>query len=204
MNLLFDLGGVIMDIKKENCVKALKELGFPNPEKYLGDFSQKGIFAQLEQGIITPDDFRKAIRSEISHPVTDEEIDNAFNKFLIGIPKSRLLQLQELRQRYGIYLLSNTNQIMWDSKIAEEFRKDGLDINRYFDGITTSFEAKALKPKPEIFQYAIDTMHIKPEETLFLDDSEANIHGAQKLGFRGAHVPEGKEFYSVLKEMDLV
>lgn len=203
-NLLFDLGGVIMDIKKDNCVKALRELGFRNAGEYLGDYSQKGPFGQLEQGLITADEFREFIRSQIDTPLTDGQIDEAFVKFLIGIPTERLRQLQMLRQRYGIYLLSNTNPIMWYSKIAEEFRKDGLSIEGYFDGIVTSFEAKLLKPDVKIFEYAAEHCDIKPNETLFLDDSLTNLTGAEAAGFRTAHVPEGEEFYKVLSDLNLV
>lgn len=203
-NLLFDLGGVIMDIKKDNCVQALRELGFRNPDEYLGDYSQKGPFGQLEQGLITPDQFRAFVRSQIDGPVTDAQIDDAFNEFLIGIPVERLRLLQQLRHTYGIYLLSNTNAIMWNARIAEEFRKDGLDIDAYFDGIVTSFEAKLLKPDVKIFDYAAAHCDIKPEETLFLDDSLANLGAAEKAGFRTAHVPEGVEYSKVLAGLNLL
>lgn len=203
-NLLFDLGGVIMDIKKDNCVQALRELGFRNPDEYLGDYSQKGPFGQLEQGLITSDQFRAFVRSQIDGPVTDAQIDDAFNKFLIGIPVERLRLLQQLRHTYGIYLLSNTNAIMWNAKIADEFRKDGLDIDAYFDGIVTSFEAKLLKPDVKIFEYAAAHCDIKPEGTLFLDDSLANLGAAEKAGFRTAHVPEGVEYSKVLADLNLL
>lgn len=200
-NLLFDLGGVIMDIKKDNCVKAMKEIGFANPEDYLGDFGQKGPFGQLEQGLITPAEFREFVRSRIDTPVTDQQIDLAFDKFLIGIPLERLRQLQLLRQHYGIYLLSNTNAIMWGMTIASEFRKDGLSIEAYFDGIVTSFEAKALKPDIRIFEYAAQHCGIVPEQTLFLDDSVNNLAGAQAAGYRTAHVGPGREFIDVINEV---
>ena len=203
-NLLFDLGGVIMDIKKDNCVQALRELGFRNPDEYLGDYSQKGPFGQFEQGLITPDEFRGFVRSQIDGPVTDMQIDDAFNEFLIGIPVERLRLLQQLRHTYGIYLLSNTNAIMWNARIAEEFRKDGLDIDAYFDGIVTSFEAKLLKPDVKIFYYAAAHCDIKPEETLFLDDSLANLGAAERAGFRTAHVPEGVEYSKVLADLNLL
>ena len=193
-----------MDIKRDNCVEALRGLGFRNASEYLGDLSQKGPFGQLEQGLISPGEFRAFIRSQVNTPLTDSQIDGAFNRFLIGIPVERLRQLQLLRQRYGIYLLSNTNPIMWHSKIASEFRKDGLSIDAYFDGIVTSFDARILKPDVKIFEYASAHCHIKPEETLFLDDSLANLTGAGEAGFRTAHVPEGTEFYKVLADLNLV
>lgn len=202
-NLLFDLGGVIMDIKRNNCVEAFRLLGLEDPNKYFGEFGQKGPFGQIEQGLISPALFHREIREMLPETVTDAQIDAAFNKFLIGIPVERLRQLQLLRQKYSINLLSNTNIIMWESKIAEEFRKDGLNVNGYFDGIVTSFEAKLLKPDPEIFLYAADKLGIKPEETLFLDDSAENVEFAKGVGFQGAQVPQGKEFYQILQEKGL-
>lgn len=202
-NLLFDLGGVIFDIKKSNCVEAFRSLGLTDANSFFGNYGQHGPFLRLEEGTITPDEFHDYVRSLLPVPATDSEIDSAFMKFLLGIPSYRLRQLQELRHRYGIYLLSNTNAIMWEGRILEEFRKDGLDINSYFDGIVTSFEAKLLKPNPEIFLFAERALGIKPEETLFLDDSKANIDAAAALGFRTALVPEGKEFMDILKELNL-
>lgn len=202
-NLLFDLGGVIFDIKKDNCVEAFKTLGLADADSFFGTYGQQGPFLRLEEGTITPQEFHEYVRSLLPKPVTDAEIDSAFMKFLLEIPSRRLHQLLELRQRYGTYMLSNTNIIMWQGRILEEFRKDGLDINAYFDGIVTSFEAKLLKPKPEIFLYAERTLGIKPDETLFLDDSQANIEAAAALSFNTALVPEGKEFMDILRELKL-
>ena len=192
-----------MDIRRDNCVEALREIGFADADKFLGDYAQTGVFGQLEEGSISADEFRDFIRKNIPVPVTDHQIDSAFSKFLIGIPVERLRQLQVLRRKYGIYLLSNTNVIMWEGKIAEEFRKDGLSVEGYFDGIVTSFEAKCLKPGAEIFNYAIRTLGIEAEDTLFLDDSETNLKGASVLGFRTALVSPGQEFIDVLKDLDL-
>lgn len=203
-NLMFDLGGVIMDIKKDNCVEAFKLLGLHEPSKFFGEYGQKGPFGLLEQGLIDAKEFHRIMHEYIPGIVTDRQIDDAFMKFLIGIPMHRLRQLQELRQQYGIYLLSNTNIIMWDAFIVPEFTKDNLCIEEYFDGIATSFEAKLLKPDPKIFEYVTQKFKFKPDETLFLDDSIVNIESAEKCGFKGAHVPEGKEFYTVLKEDGLI
>ena len=202
-NLLFDLGGVIMDIKKENCVEAFKTLGLPDTNSFFGEYSQKGPFMMIEEGAMTPDEFHESIRRLLPVEVTDRQIDDAFMKFLVGIPAHRLRHLQELRKKYGIYLLSNTNPIMWNGKISEEFKKEGLDINGYFDGMVTSFEAKALKPDRKIFEYAAGHLGIKPEETLFLDDSLANVKAAMECGFNGAHVEPETDFYDILKRLHL-
>ena len=189
-NLLFDLGGVIMDIRRENCVKAFQELGMSDIGEFLGDYGQKGAFKLLEEGALTPDEFRAEIMKSCPVGTTGSQIDDAFNQFLVGIPAYRLEALAGLRRRFGVYLLSNTNKIMWDSRIAEEFRKiPGGEMDSYFDGTVTSFEARALKPSAEIFGYAVRKLGIVPEETLFLDDSQENIRAAVALGFHGAVVP---------------
>lgn len=196
--LLFDLGGVIMDIKRENCVASMRRLGMRHPEEFLGDYGQKGPFLLLEKGEITPEEFRARLRPYLREGVNDREIDAAFNDFLIGIPVERLRRLEELHRDHRIYMLSNTNKIMWDTKIADEFRKDGHDRDYYFDGCVTSFAVKSYKPDTKIFREVLDRFGLKPEETIFFDDSEANCEAAASLGFRTVWVYPGAEFYNLL------
>lgn len=199
-NLLFDLGGVIMDIRKQNCVDAFIKLGLPDANSYFGEFSQQGIFARLEEGTASVERFHQELHKVLPPEVTDRQIDEAFCKFLTGIPVHRLEELRRLRGKYGIYLLSNTNPIMWGATIADEFRKEGRQREDYFDGMVTSFNAKALKPDARIFEYAERTLGIKPEETLFIDDSQTNLDAAAKLGFKTMLVAEGEEFYDKLQQ----
>ena len=138
------------------------------------------------------------MRTLFNRPVTDDEIDRAFDLFLTGIPVSRLKALRELRRRYKVYLLSNTNPIMMDGYIAEQFRQEGREMTDYFDGIVTSYEAKCYKPDRAIFDYTCAHCGIEPEETLFFDDSQANVDAARRLGFNAAHVAPGKEFTDIL------
>lgn len=202
-NLMFDLGGVIMDIKRERAVEALKAIGLRDADNMLGVYGQKGPFLKLETGLITPDEFRTELRQSIDREVSDTQIDGAFTRFLIGIPVDRLHQLEDLAGEYGIYLLSNTNAIMWNGFIAEEFRKDGYSIEHYFSGTIASFEVKAYKPEPEIFRKAIEKFGIIPEETLFLDDSATNIEAAKALGFKGAHVVDDRPFKDYICHNDI-
>ena len=132
-NLLFDLGGVIMNLDRNRCVKALEALGLAEADEMLGIAVQKGPFGQLESGQIGPDEFRNEIRTRIGRPVSDADIDGALNRFLLGIPVQRLHQLRQLRERYGVYMLSNTNPIMWNSFIADQFRQEGREVGDYFD-----------------------------------------------------------------------
>lgn len=187
-----------MDIERENCVKSMRRLGMEQPERFLGDYGQKGPFMSLEKGEITPEEFRRQLRAYLREGVTDEEIDSAFNDFLVGIPVRRLRELEKLHRDHDIYMLSNTNKIMWDSRIAEEFRKDGHDRDYYFDGCVASFAVKSYKPDRQIFIEVLDRFGLNPAEVVFFDDSKANCEAAAKLGFHTVWVEPGKEFYDLI------
>lgn len=187
-----------MDIKRENCVASMRRLGMEHPEEFLGDYGQKGPFLLLEKGEITPEEFRDRLRPYLREGVTDSEIDAAFNDFLTGIPVERLRHLEELHRHHNLYMLSNTNQIMWDSKIADEFRKDGHHRDYYFDGCVASFAVKSYKPDAKIFREALERFGLRPETTIFFDDSQANCEAAAALGFQTVWVSPGAEFYNLL------
>ena len=193
-NLLFDLGGVIMDLRRINCVKAFEELGMPNADSMLGEYSQVGVFGGIEDGSLTPAQFHDGIREIIGRDLSDEQIDTAFQKFLVGIPPHRLEQLEQLHEKYGMYMLSNTNPIMWADGIDKNFRQLGKDVNYYFDGIARSYKIGAMKPELSVFQWVIDQFCINPEEILFFDDSQKNLDAAQMLGFKTLLVNPGEEF----------
>ena len=197
-NLLFDLGGVIMDLDRMRAVRALEALGMPNASQILGEYAQSGPFGALESGAINVDEFHRQMASYIDKDVDYEDIDKAFISFLVGIPVHRLEKLLSLKKDFSIYLLSNTNVLMWETEIKRQFRQQGLEIDDYFDGIVTSFEAKTMKPSPEIFRYTEKKLGIVPDETLFLDDSQANCEAARQLGWHAVVVPCGKEFSDVL------
>lgn len=187
-----------MDIEKDRCVDAFVRLGLPDAPSYFGEYSQKGVFKLLEEGTISTDQFHRSLRDDIGRDVSDADIDRAFCQFLIGIPPHRLAELVKLREHYRIYLLSNTNPIMWHTTIRDEFTKEGRTREDYFDGMVTSFEACSLKPDEKIFRYAVQHLGIKPDETIFLDDSQRNLDAAAKLGFHTLLVAPGSEFSTIL------
>ncbi|MBE6304362.1 MAG: HAD family phosphatase [Bacteroidales bacterium] len=199
--LLFDLGGVIMDIDRLRAVKAFQQLGMDNADDFFDPYCQRGLFLQLEQGLISPEEFRSAVRPLFSRNVSDEEIDAGLMKFLIGIPEERLLRLLDLR-RAGckVFLLSNTNPIMWNAFISSEFRKLGGDFSTYFDGGVTSFEAKCCKPDARIYQLAQQKLGIIPAETVFFDDGLANVEAARQLGFGAEHVTPENDFMTLTEK----
>ena len=201
-NLLFDQGGVIVDIERDRCLEELRRLGMETPERVVGLYKQDGPFLALENGAITLDEFHDELRPLMPSGFTNEQMDYAFSSFIVGIPLHRLQALRQLRKRYKTYILSNTNPLMFEGVIARNFAQEGLDVNAYFDGVTVSYLAHSNKPDRKIFDYAIATMGIVPEETLFFDDGQENLDAASRLGFKTALVEPGCEFIDIINQLE--
>ena len=198
-NLMFDLGGVIIDLDRQSCVDTLVALGDSHADELLGLSMQKGEFMKLEEGKISAADFYNEMRRRIGRPVSDNEITDAINELLIGIPVERLRLLRELKQHFKVMLLSNTNSIMFDTKIADCFAQEGLSVSHYFNDIFLSYRLKACKPHADIFEKVIAQAQIIPEETLFFDDSQQNLDTAAALGFKTYLVTPDRDILSFFK-----
>lgn len=181
--LIFDFGGVLIDLDKERCIQSFKNLGFKDVDKYLGDFVQSGVFLQLETGQITPNDFRNEIRKLIGNPVTDEQIDKAWGSFLLDIPSEKLDMLLELRKKFKVLMLSNTNAIHIPFSENLFLQHKGLPVQAYFDKRYLSYEVGEVKPGEEIFRFLLEDANVKAENCLFLDDGLKNIEQARAMGF---------------------
>lgn len=191
-NLLIDFGGVLIDLDRRRCIEQFRRLGMPDVENMLHDCHQEGFFQLHEKGLISDAAFRERIRQAIGQPVSDATIDAAWNSFLDGIPAYKLDFLLELRKHYRLYLLSNTNAIHWQYACAHDFCRGGHRAEDYFDRIFLSYRMQMAKPDAGIFQAVVKETGIHPEETLFIDDAEANCRTAQSLGFH-TYTPQAHE-----------
>ncbi|MGP1622201.1 HAD family hydrolase [Bacteroides heparinolyticus] len=196
-NLIIDFGGVLIDLDRQRCIENFKSLGFQDVEAMLDVYHQQDFFQNYEKGLITGEEFRDVIRGKIGKPVTDAQIDNAWNSFLVGIPVTKLNLLLKLRKSYVVYLLSNTNDIHWQWACKHAFPYKGFRAEDYFEQIFLSYEMKMAKPDAVIFQKVLDETGILPEETLFIDDSEANCRVAKTLGI-STYTPQAHEDWSHL------
>lgn len=183
-NILFDFGGVIISLSKRNAIAKFKEIGFLEIEQYLGEFRQKGIFLDYETGKLSPKEFYDSFRKIGNNAATNEQIDDAWKSFLIEIPQYKYELLKELRSKYNVLLLSNTNPSIERWMRSSEFSSTGETIDCFFNKCFMSFEMGVAKPDEEIYIKLIDESKIKPSETLFLDDGLENIEVAKKLGFQ--------------------
>ncbi len=193
--IIFDLGGVLIDLDKEACVKAFQDLGLHDADKYLSAYLQQGIFLELEEGKLSNEAFCDSFRElSTNKQATNQEIEAGWCKFLLSIPDYKLDMLLELRKKYQIFMLSNTNRIVADHYTRHIFTKQGLTINDYFDRRYMSYEIGCVKPDLRIFQHVISDSGINPRETVFLDDGEKNIIAAKTLGFQTYLVSPEEDF----------
>ncbi|MEI7504349.1 MAG: HAD family phosphatase [Paludibacter sp.] len=182
--LVFDFGGVLINLDLNQCILNLKKLGLENVEQYLSNFGQKDFFLQFEKGQIRTEQFRAEIRKLATKTITDVEIDAAWCSFLCDIPSEKLALLLELKKKFRILMLSNTNPLHIEVSAAFEFEKTGKNITDYFDKCYLSYEMKMVKPDAEIFQALLKSEDVEASQCLFLDDGPKNIEQANKLGFQ--------------------
>lgn len=192
--LLFDFGGVLVNLDKQACLKAFSSLGIPDLEKYISNYAQSGLFLKLEKGEVSTDEFRAELRKMSDRKLTDKEIDTAWNSFLINIPEYKLDFLLELRKKYRVLMLSNTNAIHFEQRAKEEFGKQGKKLEDYFDKCYLSYELGMAKPDKNIFEHVLENETAKAHEILFLDDGEQNIATAKEFGFASYLVSEQEDF----------
>lgn len=188
-NIIFDLGGVVIDIRRENAAAALEALGIADAPALLGEYEQKGPFLLLETGAMTAAQVFDHILPLCRPGTSCSEIQDAFERFLIEIPLVRLQAIRRLREAgFRTFVLSNTNPVMFNHWIGNAFRQEGLSINDYFDGIVVSFQEGICKPDPQIFKNLTKRYGLDPEETLMLDDSEANCESARSTGLHAIRI----------------
>lgn len=191
-NIVFDLGGVIIDLDRDQAVRRFEEIGVSDAEQLIDAYEQKGVFLELENGTIGVDEFCTKLSDHVGRFLSFQDIEWAWMGFIIDIPQYKLDYILKLREHYKVYLLSNTNPIIQGWARSESFTSAGFPITAYFDKMYTSYELGITKPSQKIFELMIKDSNMIPSETLFVDDGKSNIEIAQKLGFK-TYMPENKE-----------
>ena len=198
-NIVFDLGGVLVDLDFKAAINGLQKAGFANVKEQLQAFDCEGIFQKFELGEMTADEFRSAIRENSTVSLTDEEVDGLWNAMLLEVPREKLELILHLRGKYMVYLLSNTNSIHWDYVCKNAFNYRGFRVNDYFEETFLSYEMHLAKPDKAIFEKVLEEANLLPEETLFIDDSEANCKAATEVGIHAPHYHIGTDLSQIFE-----
>ncbi len=198
-NIIFDLGGVVIDLDRERCVDSFAKIGFPQAEQMISCYQPSGFLRAFERGEISLDELCQTIRQSAGTTASNKDICHAYSNFLVGIPLYKLRLIESLRKRgFKVYALSNINEAVMQ-RVREMFAQDGHTMEHYFDKMYLSFQMGCTKPDPEIYQMLLDDSGIEPQETLFIDDSELNIASGRQFGLN-VYLAKAREDYSHLFE----
>ncbi|MFA0964919.1 HAD family hydrolase [Roseivirga sp. BDSF3-8] len=180
--LIFDLGGVIIDIAPEDTVRQLTLL--PHRRRNRLDLKALAMVSNaLETGAISEADFRTELRQILHTHAADHLLDEAWNSMLKTIPPAKIALLRELSSSHTLYLLSNTNSI--HMREVERKLKEVSGLNSFDDLFTKcyySHKEKVKKPNPELFTRVIKENNLDAAKGIFLDDLEENLAGARQTG----------------------
>lgn len=187
-NIIFDLGGVVLNIDYLLAVKAFKILGLGDFDTFFSQAQQKQLFDLYEKGEITSDNFRKELKTYCHLANTgldDTAIDNAWNSMLLDLPQERLNLLKRFKQSHRTFLLSNTNEIHIDAfNVYLQKNFNIPDLSGHFEKLYLSYKVGMRKPDTEIFELVLSENNLDPKETLFIDDSIQHIESAKKIGIQ--------------------
>jgi len=191
-HIIFDLGGVILNIDYKITEKAFIEAGIPNFPELYSQLRQSDLFDKFEVGEMTREEFVGELKKASSTNITDEMILNAWNAMLLDFPVRRLQILQQLRLYYDLFLLSNTNEVHEEAFNEILMHSHGIpNIGVFFDKVYLSHRVGLRKPGKEIFQRILGDNGLNPEHTLFIDDSPQHIATANELGIRTIFLEKG-------------
>ena len=188
-NIIFDLGGVILDIDETIVYKELEKMGIKTSElAHSKEFVE--IMSKFDTGIYTAPTFRKRMKALIGQEkMTDEKFDSIWNAMLLDIPRERVEAIEKVKKHYKIFLMSNTNVIHYDLYVRDlQLRFGYNEFDELFDKSYFSFAEHLEKPDPRFFELILDHEGLLPEETLFIDDTEKNINIAKSLGINTYHI----------------
>lgn len=196
--IVFDLGGVLVDLDYESCVRAFREvLGYERITEILDLWHQKGIYGDMEAGLITADEFRAEVLRESRPGCVPSDVDRAMAGLLVGMDPAKVPLLERLAERYPLYGLSNNNEISV-KRMHEIYEENGLDWRRVFRKEFISSRMKMLKPSRAIFDAAAAEIGLPPSEILFVDDSQKNVDGALDAGWQAILYVQGTDLGACL------
>jgi putative hydrolase of the HAD superfamily len=197
-NIIFDMGGVIVDIHREEAIRQFKAIGVADADRQIDSNNHKGLCLDFENGAIDAETFRRQLSGQAEKDIPMDEVVRAWKSIISKPPVFKLEYILELREKYRVYLLSNNNPILMDWARTCDFSDAGLPIAHYFDKMYISYEMKCTKPGRLIYEKMIRDSGINPSESLFIEDGIRNIQTAKEFGFHTYQAINGEDWREAL------
>ena len=199
--LIFDMGGVLVDLDVEDCKRAFREgLDYHDIDDMIDACHQKGIYGELEGGTLSADEFRSIVLASSRPGAACQDVDEAMSHILVGIEPYKGELLRRLSEKYELYMLSNNNPICLPYSM-KMFEDAGAPIDEIFRKCYFSFELKALKPSASFYRTVMEDIGLAPEEMLFIDDSPRNVEGALEVGLPAVYYEPGSDLAALIDDV---
>ena len=196
--IIFDMGGVLVDLDIEDCKKVFKEtLGYNDIDQIIDACHQKGIYGDLEEGTLSAEEFRSIVLAGSRPGSVPEMVDEAMSHILVGIQPYKVQMLKKLAQEYDLYMLSNNNAICLPYSRAM-FADAGIPLEDIFKKCFFSFEMKALKPSAAFYKAVVEQIGLPAEEMFFIDDSQRNVDGSVAAGLPAVYYEPGTDLEALI------
>jgi len=187
--IIFDFGGVIIDLDYNKTIEAFNQLGVTNFEELYSQAEQGELFNKIETGEISGQYFINELKKILPQNISPNEVVHAWNAMILDIPIEKLALLEKLKsQNTRTFLLSNTNEIHIPYARRKLKKISEQSLEYYFEKVYFSHDVKMRKPNVEIFNFVCQQNNLNPEKTLFIDDSIQHIEGAKKSGLKTLHL----------------
>lgn len=199
--IIFDLGGVLLDINYWLTIEAFNNLGCSDFESIYTQQKQSQLFDDFETGKVSSETFRKSLQKQMEFSISNVEFDNAWNKMLLQFPEKRIELLEKLNKKFSLFLLSNTNEI--HIKAFKKIISSSIGYERFencFKKVYFSSEIGNRKPNASCFEMVLSENKLSAAKTLFIDDSIQHVEGAYKIGIKTLLIESGEELVSIFPD----
>ena len=196
--LIFDLGGVVFDCSFDKTFQKWATLIGRDKDEIQGQFKFSDTFEKFERGDISPGEFIESVSQQLNYKFSYETFEEGWNAIYLDLISDIDNLLRELKKRYRLVALTNTNivhQRIWTKKYKDTLSK--------FEKVFSSNEMQTRKPEAKSFQMVLDYLNVSPGETIFLDNKQEYLEGAQSLGINTILVSSYGEMLESLMEFKI-
>ncbi|HTY45271.1 MAG TPA: HAD family phosphatase [Patescibacteria group bacterium] len=178
--VIFDLGRVLVDFDHTIAARRMAAYTAKDPGEIFAMFFDSELTGSFEEGKIAPREFFERVMELLRCNLTYEQFLPIWNEifFLTDTNRAVYALASGLKQRFKVALVSNINRLHF------EYLKDHFPIFDCFHCIVASYEVGVRKPDPKIYEQALKSLGVLPQETFYTDDRQELIAGASRLGIR--------------------
>lgn len=190
-NIIFDLGGVLLNLDIQRTLEAFRQIGLDNIEELFRIGHAASFFKQYETGSINNEEFISSIERIPGNRGSRQQIIEGWNAMLLDFPADRVEWLQQLKSKYRLFLFSNTNAIHLDRFQQTFTEAHGFTLDELFEVSYYSHLVQLRKPDAAAYEIVLKQNDLEPSETLFIDDALVNVEAANASGIKGIHLQPG-------------